>query len=253
MKSFFFREASERLLYPGMLAPFLLVPPLLAVTVNLETTVSSLGGILPVFEPVDADRGRLAVALWNATVVVALLSGVNGARFFSGTFRAGWFRSCLALPVNRSGAFWSTALAHFLISVCVLALTGAAIIAAVSVPAGFPLILTIIGALTVLFWTTAFSAFAGVLSPGWGAGLLQAGIALGSLVLAPVDVDQLFRLLGLSNLILPPLGRIIARGMACWPDVRALLVLMAHAAVFSCLGSLLLEIAIRRRAPKAES
>lgn len=250
MRGFYLKEAFERLMSPGMLAPFLLVPPLLAVTVNLETSFSSLAGLLPVFEQVDAEKGRLAVALWNATAVIALLSGMTGARFFSGTFAAGWFRSCLALPAHRSGAFWSTALAHFVISVCVYALTSAAIIAAISVPSGFPLAMTLAGSLIVLVWTTAFSAFAGVLAPAWGAGLLQAGVALGSLALARVNVDDLFRLLATSSLVLPPLGRVIARGMACWPDARAMLVLLVHAAVFSCLGCLLLEIAIRRRAPK---
>jgi hypothetical protein len=246
MKGFYVTEAIERLLSPGMLVPFLLVPPLLAAAVSLETSTSSLAGLLPLFEPTDPESGRLGLALWNAILVIALISGITGPGFFSGTFGAGWFRSCLALPARRSTAFWSTALAHFGVSVCVYALTCAAIIAAVSIPAGFPLPGTLAGGLVVLLWTTAFSAFAGVLAPSWGAWLLLAGVALGGLALAPSDMNSLFRLLEPADLVLPPLGRMAARGMAGWPDMPATLALLVHAAVFGCLGWLLFNLSVSR-------
>jgi hypothetical protein len=250
MKGFYFREALDRLLASGRLAPFLLVPPLLALTVSLENTFPAMSWLIPVFEPSDPARGRLGFALWNAILVTSLLSGITGAAFFHGTFGSGWFRSCLALPAGKASAYWSTVFAHFLVSVCILALTSGAIIAALHVPEGFPLFMTIAGGIAVLSWTTAFSAFAGLLAPSWGAAVLQAGIAFGSFALARPQLDALFSPLGLSDLILPPLGRMAARGMPGWPDGYATLALLCHAAFFALAGALLFGSAAKR--PKAD-
>jgi len=245
MSSFYFREAFERLSSPSRLAPYLLVPPLLALTVTMQNTVPAMSWLLPLLAPQNPVWGRLGLALWNASLVAALLSGIIGTGFFPSTFGSGWFRSCLALPAGRSAAYWQTALVHLLISACVLALTWAAIITALHVPPGFPLVATLAGGLALLLWTACFSAFAGLLAPSWGAGMLQAGLAFAGLVAAPASAVALAQPLSIGDLAMPPLGRMVIRGMAGWPDWVAAAVLFGQALFFAVAGLLIFRLSVR--------
>ena len=151
---FFFRESTDYLMRISWVAPYLLVPPLLAFLVYVEDFLAWKG--LAVFHTPDA---RLTIALWNATLLLTLITGIRSCFFFSRFFSGEWFRNALSLPVRKSSGFWGPFLAVLLISSAAYVLTMAAILAALPFPVVFPWAATIISTFVPVLWAVCLGIF----------------------------------------------------------------------------------------------
>lgn len=162
-----FREALDGLLQPSRLAPYLLVPPLLALMV---TAIAETPQLSP------ARAGELTLALSCAACAVSLVAGYLLASQSSRNWSSGWFRGVLMLPGARDRAYWMPLLAHLLVAGCVLALTCAAIIAAVpdlGIPWGM------LGSCAVsLAWSSGAALLAAAVTGPGGASVLTASIVV---------------------------------------------------------------------------
>jgi len=235
MKTFHWREALERFLMPGNLAPYLLVPPMLAGLIGLETGGGVLSTLISVPATPDPILAKYGLVLWNAAAVTSLVAGLTGASFFSRTFGSPSYVSILALPAGRSSAYWSAALIHAFIASIVYTITFITAVSALHPPSAVPLIPIYMGGFSMVLWSCSISCLAGMLTSPAGAALLFVGAGVSAMA-APW---------GSAGLITPPLTRVLASATTCLPDWTATASLAAHAVLAALSGWLLFLLAIR--------
>ncbi|MBD3369374.1 hypothetical protein GF402_03310 [Candidatus Fermentibacteria bacterium] len=243
-RSFFLRETIDSLLSAKWISTYLLVPPILALLVFIESYLNQVGIAGPF-----AVGERITLALWNASLLLTLIAGVQSSVFFSGSFGSNWFRNSLALPVPRWTGYWGSFLGFLVIVTGVFALTISAIVAALRSPTQFPWLESLLVVYVPLLWGVSAGLLLGILTTAGAAvflfvGIMTVGLAGGlpwALARVPEWAGRLFRVL------VPPLGSALSANMSSPGNIRALVPLLAHAAVALALGYLLYSVGIKRR------
>lgn len=242
-RSYFFREAADSVLSARWISTYLLVPPILALLVFVESylTQAGIAGPFPLAE-------RITLALWNASLLLTLIAGVQSSLFFSRHFGSGWFRNSLALPVPRWTGYWGPFLAFLLVVTGVFALTVSAIVAALRTPAGFPWINSLIAIYVPLFWGVSAGMLLGLITTAGAAVFLFVGImVLGLAGGFPWALSRLPEWMGsILRTMLPPLGTALASNVSSPGNIQALLPLLGHSVIALALGYLLYSVGIRR-------
>jgi hypothetical protein len=238
-------EAFERALVPSRLAPYLLVPFALGFLIWAEGALLSDSApswiIGPSMHPVTA---RLSLSLWNAGVVISLFCAVLFPLNTSRTFGSPWFRSLLAIPGGRTGALLAEMLANAFTATFILLMTLVAISLALPRPPDFPWAGVLLPIWMMLMWTVAYGAFAGLLTSGPSAVVLELA------VLASGIGPALFSGLGWSlpvfgvpvSILLPPFAGMLETGASGFPDGSLLTVALAHIAAPLLMALLLFRL-----------
>jgi hypothetical protein len=232
--SFWMAEAIERALVPSRLAPYLLVPFALGFLIWAESTLlpdSAPAWIIgPSMHPVTA---RLSLSLWNAGVVISLFCAVIMPLNTSRTFGSSWFRSLMAIPGGRTGALLAEVLVNAVTATFILLMTQVAISLALPMPPDFPWAGVLLPIWIMLMWTIAFGAFAGLLTSGPSAVVLELAV-LGSAI-----GPALFSGMGWSlnvfggvtiSALLPPFAGMLETGASGYPDGSLLPAALVHVA-----------------------
>ncbi|OPL18815.1 MAG: hypothetical protein AVO35_12930 [Candidatus Aegiribacteria sp. MLS_C] len=236
--TYHFRESVSILLRTKWVGPYLLIPPMLAFMVYAEAFLAAHGA-----GGMAAFGNRMVLAVWNASFLLALVAGIKSCLFFSGCWGSDWFRNSMALPVSRSSGYWGPYLAVLTVSTAVFILTVGAVVAALPGTARFSMTHLIGQAYLPVAWAVSMGAFLGILTTGTGAAvffsaLLLLGFASG---LPSISVPEWMLYL------IPPLGRLMTRGMEYPQGLYVSIGLAGHAAFFSMLGRILYGAALRRR------
>ncbi len=155
---------------------YLIVPPVLAFIVYFESYLSGIGATR-----IMSLGQRVMLALWNSTILLSLIAGLQGGAFFSRLFGSDWFRNRLALPSGRLPAFaWLVASYAALVTVFYL-LTAFAILVAIPRPSDFSWLSAVINCYTPILWSVAASALFGLLArPGAASFMYLATAVMGS-------------------------------------------------------------------------
>jgi len=211
--------------------PYLLVPPILAFMVYAEGYLSAHG-----FTGSFSMEQRGVLALWNATLLLALASGIKSCLFFSDLWGSRWFRNALALPAGRASGYWGPVLAVMVVSLGMYALATGAVAAALPDLGGFPWLRVLAGSCAPVVWAVCLGALLGILTTGpAGAVLFTSVLMLGFLAGLPLDPA----LPGWALRIVPPVGRIMTSSMGTGSGMLETALLMAHAAAALVVGRLL--------------
>jgi hypothetical protein len=226
--SFFYRESMDYVIRISWVAPYLLVPPLLAFLIYLEGFLGQKG--LGAFY---APEARLTLSFWNAGLLLSLITGIKSCLFFDGFVSRRWFRNAQALPVSRLSGFWGPLLAITTIAASAFALTMAAILAALPVSGTFPWGPVILSASVPVVWAICFGALLGTATTGGAAAYMFVVVMIVSLLTGLVQDTG--PVVSIASRILPPLGRSMAASLSFPWQLSQSLLLMVHA-VFSLLA-----------------
>ncbi|MEN8208268.1 MAG: hypothetical protein ABFR50_03350 [Candidatus Fermentibacteria bacterium] len=235
--TFLFRECIIILLKTKWVGPYLLLPPMLAFMVYAEAYLSA-HGITGIFTM----EQRTVLAIWNGSLLLALIAGIKSCLFFSGIWESRWFRNSLALPVSRSSGFWGPYLALLSIASVIFVLTTGAVLAALPETGRFPVFQIIAESYIPVVWAVSMGAFLGLLTTGAaGSMLFTALLLVGFLAGMPAArmPEWLFY-------IIPPVGRIMRVGLVFPQGLIQTGILMLHSAGFLLLGRILYGIGLKR-------
>jgi hypothetical protein len=238
--SFFYRESMDYLVRISWVAPYLLIPPLLAFLIYLEGFLGQKG--LGAFY---APEARFSLSLWNAALLLALITGIKTCLFFSRHLSRRWFRNALSLPVGKGSGYWGPLLAVLTISSAAYALTIAAILAALPSDTGFPWAAAILNSYVPLLWAVCFGAFLGTVTSGGAAAYMFTAVMAVSLLVG-FHMDGGGALLGIIVRIMPPLGLGMARNLSSPGDLAFSSMLVIHSAMSLLAGVLVYSIRLRR-------
>ncbi len=236
--TYYFRESIIILLKTKWIGPYLLLPPLLAFMVYAEAYLFAHGvaGIFTLGQ-------RTVLAIWNGSLLLALIAGIKSCLFFSKMWESSWFRNSLALPVSRPSGFWGPYLAVLSIVSAIFILTTGAVVAALQESGRVPVFQIIAESYIPVMWAVSMGAFLGMLTTGTaGSMFFTILLLLGFMTGLPfVSLPKwLFA-------IIPPVGRIMTLGMLYPQGLIQAVILILHSAVFLMLGRLLFGIGSRRR------
>ena len=236
--TYHFRDSVNILLKTRWISPYLLVPPMLAFMVYAEAYLSA-HGITGIFNL----EQRTVLAIWNGSLLLTLIAGIKSCLFFSRMWESEWFRNSLALPVNRSSAFWGPYFAVLTVVSVVFVLTLGAVSAALPEPGSFPLVQVIVESYVPVVWAVSVGAFLGILTTGTAGSIFFAALLLlGFLTGLPVA-----RFPEWIYTVIPPVGRILSMGLLYPKGVFQVVILILHSVVFLILGRLLFSIGSKRR------
>jgi hypothetical protein len=237
--SFFYRESMDYLVKISWVAPYLLVPPLLAFLIYLEGFLGQKG--LGAFY---APEARLTLSLWNATLLLSLITGIRTCLFFGSFQSRKWFRNAQSLPVGRLSGYWGPMLAVLTISSAAYALTMAAILAALPSSGIFPWGPAILGSYVPLIWAICFGAMLGTLTTGGAAAYMFVVVMAVSLLAG--FITESGTAVSVVSRILPPLGKSMADSLSR-PGALAYSVLLVIHSVLSLLtGAIVYLLRLRK-------
>ncbi len=238
--AFYFRESLDYVVKINWIAPYLLVPPLLAFLIYVEGTLGAKG--LAAFY---APEARLTLSLWNATLLLALITGIKTCLFFSKFHSSRWFRNSLALPVGRLSGFLEPLAAVMVISSGAYVLTMAAILAALSGMGAFPWVAALISSFIPIIWAVCFGAFLGVFTTGGAAAYMFVAVMATSLLTGfPSDPGSASETIAH---VLPPLGRSMAGSLVDPSALGYSVLLLIHSLCALLAGALVYFVRSKRR------
>ncbi len=238
-KSFYFRESIDSLVKARWVAPYLLVPPMLAFMVFAESYLSRHG------VTGDFTLGqRTVLAIWNASILLTLIAGVKSCLFFSNLWGSRWFRNSLALPVSRASGYWGPFLAVLCISVSMFILATGAVMLALPDVGRFPWIQVLAGSCAPVIWAVSMGALLGMLTTGAAASILFTTIMLVGF-LAGIVVNPLMP--GWVLYVLPPVGRIMTLSLVFPQGLQQAVLLLVHSFIALLAGRFLYGMGISRR------
>jgi hypothetical protein len=237
-KTYFYRQSISQLLKTRWVAPYLLIPPLLAFMVYAEAYLASQG-----VAGIGTLSARTVLALWNGAFLLALLAGINACLFFSSTWGSGWFRNSLALPVSRPSGYWGPYLALLSVATGVFVLTTGAVIAAIPDSARISLLNVTAEAFLPLLWAVSMGAFLGILTTGTSGALFLSALTILGFISGMTGRGPD----GILQYIIPPLGKMMTLGPRYPEGLEQALILLVHCTVFLVLGRILYGAGIRRR------
>ena len=238
-KSFYFRESMDTLMRARWVAPYLLVPPMLAFMVFAESYLSSHG--------VTGDftmEQRTVLAIWNASLLLTLIAGVKSCLFFSNLWGSRWFRNSLALPVSRASGYWGSYLAVLCVSIGMFVLATGAVIVALPQVERFPWLQVLAGSGTPVIWAVSVGALLGMLTTGAAASILFVAITLVGF-LAGIAVEPMMP--GWVLFSLPPVGRIMTMSLVFPQGLHQASLLLVHSAAALLIGRMLYGRGMERR------
>ncbi len=231
-------DSLDRLMQPERLAPYLLVPAVIAALLAVEVFLPSVMPAGP------SAAGGLTAALVNAAFAVSLISAGVGAWFMSATWGSAWFYSMLHLDMRRSDGYWQVVLAHMTITIFILALTCAAVAAAMPFDAGALAAASGV-CLAAALWSVGIAALAARLTAPAPALLLSCALVatafLGPRGVLPGDLPD-------PCTVIPDFGGVAAEGASGAHALRAVLVAVAGAAAALAAGRLLFGLGLGRPA-----
>jgi hypothetical protein len=237
--TFFYRESMDYLLRINWLAPYLLVPPLLAFLIYLEGFLGQKGlGVL------YAPEARLSLSLWNAALLLSLITGIKTCLFFSDFLSTKWFRNSLAQPVGMVSGFWGPMLAVLTVSSAAYILTMAAILAALPSTFGFPWVAALLNSYVPIIWAVCLGALLGTLTTG-GAAAYMFVIVLAMSLLAGF-LSETGALVTVISRILPPLGKSMADSLSDPGALTYSALLIIHCVLALLAGALVYTIRLQR-------
>jgi len=216
---------------------YLIVPPVLAFIVYFEAYLSGVGATR-----IMSLGQRVMLALWNSTILLSLIAGLQGGAFFSRVFGSAWFRNRLALPAGRLHAFcWFLTSYGALVTVFYL-LTAFAILVAMPRPSDFGTLPALVNCYTPILWSVAASALFGLLArPGAASFLFLATVTMGSITGLPQVAGKLPAwIVSVLRVVFPRLGDSFLGSMGVESygyfslavPIHALVLLLAGAWVF---------------------
>jgi hypothetical protein len=236
--TYHFRESIIILLKTKWVAPYLLLPPMLAFMVYAESFLSA-HGIAGIFTM----EQRTVLAIWNGSLLLTLIAGIKSCLFFSGIWESSWFRNSLSLPVSRSSGFWGPYLAVLSVVSVIFILTTGAVLAALPQPGRFPIFQIIAESYIPVIWAISIGAFLGILTTGTaGSMFFSALLLIGFLVGLPIA-----RLPEWIYVVVPPVGRIMTLGLQYPQGLIQTGILILHSTAVLILGRILYGIALKRR------
>ena len=236
--TYHFRESIIVLLKTKWIGPYLLLPPMLAFIVYAEGYLSA-HGITGIFTL----EQRTVLAIWNASILLTLIAGIKSCLFFSRMWESSSFRNSLALPVSRSSGFWGPYLAVVSVVSVIFILTTGAVVAALPEPGRFSVFQILAESYIPVVWAVSIGAFLGMLTTGAAGSLFfTALLLLGFLTGLPIVSlpEWLYA-------VIPPVGRIMTRGLVYPQDLIQPVILILHSTVFLLLGRFLYSIGLKRK------
>jgi hypothetical protein len=237
--TYYFRESMDILMRARWVGPYLLIPPMLAFMVYAEGYLSAHG-----FTGNFSMEQRTVLALWNATLLLTLASGVKACLFFSNLWGSRWFRNSLALPVSRSSGYWGPVLAVLAVSIGMYFLATVAVAAALPEVGSFPWVRVLAGSCAPVAWAVCVGALLGLLTSGPAASVLFSSVMLLGF-LAGLPIETL--LPGWALWIVPPVGRIMTDSLSMAADMENTGLLLIHSTVALAAGRLLYGYGYGRR------
>lgn len=156
--SFYLRESMDLVFDIKRVSLYLIVPPVLAFIVYFESYLSGVGATR-----IMSLRQNVLLALWNSTILLSMIAGLQGGAFFSRLFGSSWFRNSLALPVRRMDGFLMPVAVYLALVSLFFVLTVFAILVAMPQPSGFAWPMAVINCYTPVLWSVAASALFGLL------------------------------------------------------------------------------------------
>lgn len=238
-RTFHFRQSLDILMRARWVGPYLLIPPMLAFMVYAEGYLTAHG-----FTGSFSMHQRTVLALWNATLLLTLASGIKACLFFSNLWGSRWFRNSLALPVSRASGYWGPVLAVLAVSLGMYALATTAVAAALPGVGGFPWVRVLAGSSMPVVWAVCLGALLGLLTTGPSASVLFSALMLLGF-LAGLPLDPL--LPDWALLIVPPVGRIMTESLRMTAGMEPTGMLLIHATAALAVGRLLYGMGIGRR------
>ncbi len=238
--AFFYRESMDYLIRISWVAPYLLVPPLLAFLIYLEGFLGQKG--LGAFY---APEARLTLSFWNAALLLSLITGIKTCLFISGFQSKRWFRNALALPVGRISGYWGPVLAVLTISTAAYIITMAAILAALPSTGSYPWVAAILSSYAPMIWAVCFGALLGTLTSG-GAAAYMFVVVMAMSLLAGFLSDA-GPLISMITRILPPLGKSMADSLSNPGALAHSGLLIIHSIITLLAGALVYIFRLRRR------
>jgi hypothetical protein len=219
--------------------PYLLIPPMLAFMVYAEGYLSAHG-----FTGSFSMEQRTVLALWNATLLLTLASGIKACLFFSNLWGSRWFRNSLALPASRPSGYWGPVLAVLAVSMGMYFLATGAVAMALPEVTDFPWLRILAGSCAPVAWAVCLGALLGILTSGpAGSVLFSSVMLLGFLAGLPVDPLLPEWLLW----IVPPIGRIMTESLTTTAGMQGAGILLIHSTVSLTAGRLLYGFGASRR------
>lgn len=238
-RSYYFRESVDSLMRARWVAPYLLIPPMLAFMVYAEGYLTDTG-MLGSF----SHQQRTVLALWNATLLLSLAAGIKSCLFFSKLWGSRWFRNSLSLPVSRASGYWGPVVAVMVVSLAMYALATGAVIAALPGAPRFPWVEVLTSSCMPVAWAVCFGAMLGMLTSGAAGSVLFSSVfLLGILAGLPSEPP----LQGLLAWVVPPIGRTMVMSLRAPHNMRAAVMLLTHSAFALAVGRLLYGFGISRR------
>ncbi len=232
-----FRQSLGIALKTRWVAPYLLIPPMLAIIVRLGILVP------PSLQSLELlPWGNTSLALWHASFLVALISGIESCLFLSGIWESRWMLNSLALPVKRASAFWGPFLAVLTVSTSVYALTVGAVLAALPGMRVFPLTLLLLETYVPVLWAVSVGAFLGMLTSRTGAVVLM----IAWFVAGSVPLERISHVPVWVTRLLPPLGSLVSSGINLPESLLLASILLVHALLALVGGRILFELSLSR-------
>lgn len=213
---------------------YLIVPPVLAFIVYFESYLSGAG-----VTRIMSLGQRVMLALWNSTILLSLIAGLQGSAFFARLFGSDWFRNRMALPVGRLSPYcWYVATYGALVTLFYL-LTASAILVAMPKPSDFAWLPAVINCYTPILWAVAASAFFGLLArPGSATFLFLATVTMGSVTGLRQVTDKLPGWVHfLLRMVFPRLGDSFLRSVGVESAAYVSAAVPLHAVVLLAVGA----------------
>lgn len=237
--TFHYKNSILLLLRTRWVGPYLLLPPMLAFMVYAEDYLSAQG-VIGIFNLEE----RAVLAIWNASLLLTLIAGINSCMFFSRIWGSFWFRNSLSLPADRSSGFWGPFLAALSVVTAMYLLTTGAVIAALPDVDQFPWFQVLTKLFAPVIWAVSAGALLGIITSGIaGSFFFVALMLLGFLTGLP----SLFASYEWLQVVVPPVGRIVTSSLVSSGGLTQVIILLSHSVIALTLGKLLYSIGIKRR------
>ena len=237
--TFHYKTSILLLLKTRWVGPYLLLPPMLAFMVYAEDYLSAQG-IIGIFNLEE----RAFLAIWNASLLLTLLAGINSCLFFSRLWGSYWFRNSLSLPANRSSGFWGPFLAALSVVTAMYLLTTGAVIAALPDAGQFQWFQVLVKLYSPLVWAVSAGALLGLITSGIAGSLFFVALMLLGFL---TGLPSLFASSAWLQVVVPPIGRIVTLNLVSPNGFIPAIVLLAHSVIALTLGKLLYSAGVKRR------